>query len=58
TEGIAPAAWGPNVNVAYASFNDSFGKAAKNKSDFGAALTAMQQATVTDLKKHGFEVSE
>ncbi|MER7791275.1 extracellular solute-binding protein [Streptomyces sp. NPDC097640] len=58
TEGIAPAAWGPNVNVAYASFNDNFGKAAKNKSDFGAALAAMQQATVADLKKHGFEVAE
>ncbi|MDX3227685.1 ABC transporter substrate-binding protein [Streptomyces sp. ME19-01-6] len=58
TPGIAPAAWGPNVNVAYASFNDSFGKAAKNKSDFGAALRAMQQATVADLKKHGFEVAE
>ncbi|OAH12634.1 extracellular solute-binding protein [Streptomyces jeddahensis] len=54
----APAAWGPNVNVAYTTFKDAFGKAAKNKSDFGAALTTMQDATVADLKKQGFEVAE
>ncbi|MFD9035414.1 ABC transporter substrate-binding protein [Streptomyces sp. NPDC059567] len=54
----APAAWGPNVNVAYTSFKDEFGKAAKAKSDFGAALTAMQGATVADLKKQGFEVAQ
>jgi multiple sugar transport system substrate-binding protein len=52
-----PSAWGPNVNVAYASFNDAFGAAAKNKSDFGAALEAMQDDTVADLKKQGFEVA-
>jgi multiple sugar transport system substrate-binding protein len=54
----APSAWGPNVNVAYTTFNDAFGAAAKNKSDFTAALATMQQATVADLKKQGFEVSE
>ncbi|MFB7370111.1 ABC transporter substrate-binding protein [Streptomyces sp. NPDC056222] len=54
----APAAWGPNVNVAYTSFKDEFGKAAKAKSDFGAALTAMQGATVADLEKQGFEVAQ
>jgi multiple sugar transport system substrate-binding protein len=54
----APAAWGPNVNVAYTSFKDAFGKAAKNQSDFGVALTTMQDATVADLKKQGFEVAE
>ena len=54
----APSAWGPNVNVAYTSFNDAFGAAAKNKSDFGAALKAMQDATVTDLKKQGFGVAQ
>ncbi|MBA4863732.1 extracellular solute-binding protein [Streptomyces sp. PSKA54] len=54
----APAAWGPNVNVAYTSFKDAFGKAAKNKSGFGAALTTMQDATVADLEKQGFEVAE
>lgn len=57
-QGTAPAAWGPNVNVAYTAFKDNFAEAAKNKSDFGPALTAMQDATVADLKKQGFGVSE
>ncbi|MFH9238165.1 ABC transporter substrate-binding protein [Streptomyces anulatus] len=56
--GTAPAAWGPNVNVAYTAFKDNFAAAAKRKGDFGTALTAMQDATVTDLKKQGFGVSE
>ncbi|MFJ4689279.1 extracellular solute-binding protein [Streptomyces sp. NPDC088789] len=54
----APSAWGPNVNVAYTSFNDAFGDAAKNHSDFGDALRTMQDATVADLKKQGFEVAQ
>ncbi|GGN09621.1 ABC transporter substrate-binding protein [Streptomyces fuscichromogenes] len=54
----APSAWGPNVNVAYTSFNDAFGTAAKNKSDFTAALKTMQDDTVADMKKQGFEVSQ
>ncbi|MFE5945468.1 ABC transporter substrate-binding protein [Streptomyces sp. NPDC056480] len=53
----APAAWGPNVNVAYTAFKDEFGKAAKARSGFDTALTAVQSATVTDLKKQGFEVA-
>ncbi|WP_405577461.1 extracellular solute-binding protein [Streptomyces sp. NBC_01092] len=54
----APSAWGPNVNVAYTTFKDAFGKAAKDKSDFVAALDTMQDDTVADLEKQGFEVSE
>jgi multiple sugar transport system substrate-binding protein len=56
----APSAWGPNVNVAYTSFKDAFSKAAKDKkkSEFGDALTAMQNATVDDMKKQGFEVTQ
>ncbi|MEU5275590.1 extracellular solute-binding protein [Streptomyces asoensis] len=54
----APSAWGPNVNVAYTTFKDAFGAAAKDKSDFSAALAKMQSDTVADLKKQGFEVSE
>ncbi|MGW3729713.1 ABC transporter substrate-binding protein [Streptomyces sp. NPDC000851] len=54
----APSAWGPNVNVAYTSFKDAFGAAAKNKSDFTAALKTMQDDTVADMKKQGFEVAE
>jgi multiple sugar transport system substrate-binding protein len=53
----APAAWGPNVNVAYTTFKDAFGAAAKNRSDFTAALGTMQEKTVADLKKQGFEVA-
>ncbi|MFD6321631.1 extracellular solute-binding protein [Streptomyces sp. NPDC058442] len=54
----APSAWGPNVNVAYTSFKDAFGAAAKNKSDFAAALDTVQADTVADLKKQGFGVAE
>ncbi|MCX4999853.1 ABC transporter substrate-binding protein [Streptomyces longwoodensis] len=54
----APSAWGPNVNVAYTSFKDAFGAAAKNKSDFGAALRTVQADTVADMKKQGFEVAQ
>ena len=57
-ETTAPSAWGPNVNVAYTTFRDAFGAAAKNKSDFTAALATMQQDTVADLKKQGFGVAE
>ncbi|KUL46934.1 ABC transporter substrate-binding protein [Streptomyces regalis] len=57
-ETTAPSAWGPNVNVAYTTFKDAFGSAAKNKSDFVAALKTMQDDTVADLKKQGFGVSE
>ncbi|CAL9374572.1 hypothetical protein SUDANB15_00922 [Streptomyces sp. enrichment culture] len=53
----APSAWGPNVNVAYTAFKDAFGAAAKNKSDFTAALDAMQEETVADLEKQGFGVA-
>ncbi|MFD0370435.1 ABC transporter substrate-binding protein [Streptomyces sp. NPDC127114] len=53
----APAAWGPNVNVAYSAFKDEFGKAAKARSGFDKALTSMQDLTVADLKKQGFEVA-
>ncbi len=57
-ETTAASAWGPNVNVAYTTFKDAFGKAAKDKSDFVAALRTMQDDTVADLEKQGFEVSE
>ncbi|MDT0344838.1 ABC transporter substrate-binding protein [Streptomyces litchfieldiae] len=57
-QGTAPAAWGPNVNVAYSTFNDAFGSAAESRGDFGEALTAMQRATVEDMESHGFQVAE
>ncbi|GLX99952.1 MULTISPECIES: extracellular solute-binding protein [Actinoplanes] len=54
-----PFTYGPNVNVAYSSFNDAFAKAAEAKkaSAFTEALTTMQQTTVDDLKKAGFNVA-
>ncbi|MFE9046385.1 ABC transporter substrate-binding protein [Streptomyces sp. NPDC012421] len=54
----APAAWGPNVNVAYTAFKDEFGKAAKAKNGFPAALAKVQATTVTDLEKQGFGVAK
>ncbi|MFF5504099.1 ABC transporter substrate-binding protein [Streptomyces roseolus] len=56
----APAAWGPNVNVAYTAFKDEFGKAAKAKTAaaFAQALTAVRDTTVNDLAKQGFEVAK
>ncbi|PGH52000.1 ABC transporter substrate-binding protein [Streptomyces sp. Ru87] len=55
----APAAWGPNVNVAYGTFKDEFGKAAKSKKAeaFATALESMHRATVADLTKQGFGVA-
>ncbi|MFW6690692.1 ABC transporter substrate-binding protein [Streptomyces sp. MAR4 CNX-425] len=55
----APSAWGPNVNVAYSSFKDAFGAAAKSgdKDEFTAAVRTVQQDTVADLKRQGFEVA-
>src|SRR4051812_11951537 len=54
-----PFTYGPNVNVAYSSYNDAFGKAATSKkaADFTAALTTMQSTTVGDMKNNGFKVA-
>lgn len=56
--GTAPAAWGPNVNVAYNAFNDAFGDAARDRSDFRDALGTVHEATVADLRDLGFQVAE
>lgn len=57
---VQPFTYGPNVNVAYSAYNDEFGKAAEAKkaSAFTAAVTAMQTATVDDLKNSGFTVKD
>ena len=49
--------WGPNVTVTFASYTDSFGKAMQGGTPFAAALDAMQDATVTDMKKLGFTLN-
>jgi multiple sugar transport system substrate-binding protein len=50
--------WAPNVNVTYSNYSDIFAKAIQEKSDFAAAVDAIQAASVADLKKQGFEVKE
>ncbi|MFD3499046.1 ABC transporter substrate-binding protein [Streptomyces sp. NPDC058676] len=56
----ATAAWGPNVQTAYTTFMDSFGKAtkAKKETQFASALSTVQSKTFEDMKKQGFEVAE
>ena len=49
--------WGPNVNVAYDTYKDAFGKAITNKSPFAAAVDTIQTATVADMRKNGFTVT-
>ncbi|KAB8168865.1 extracellular solute-binding protein [Streptomyces sp. 3MP-14] len=55
-EGAAPAAWGPNVTVAYSAFNNAFGAAAGRRAGFEEALAEMQQTTFDDMDRLGFEV--
>ena len=55
-KGTAAASWGPNVNVAYNTFKDAFGKAATEKSSFLGALKSVQDSTVADMKKSGFKI--
>jgi multiple sugar transport system substrate-binding protein len=49
--------WGPNVNVAYQSYKDEFGRAIQRDAPFTDALQAMQDTTVADMEKAGFTVS-
>ena len=57
-ETVSPFTYGPNVNVAFSAYNDEFAKAAeaKTESAFAAALKAMQDITVGNLKDSGFNV--
>ena len=59
-KGVQPFTYGPNVNVAYSAYNDEFGKAAESRSRaaFVAAVEAMQEVTIEDLKDSGFSVQE
>jgi multiple sugar transport system substrate-binding protein len=59
-ETVQPFTYGPNVNVAFSSYNDEFGKAAESKkaSEFVAAVGKMQTTTLDDLKNAGFTVTE
>jgi multiple sugar transport system substrate-binding protein len=48
--------WGPNVNVTYQAYKDSFGKAITNKTPFSRAVAEMHESTVDDMRKTGFKV--
>lgn len=52
--------YGPNVNVAFNTYNDQFGNAADTRSQaaFVSAVRAMQDATVKDLEASGFKVAD
>jgi multiple sugar transport system substrate-binding protein len=49
--------WGPNANVTFDAYSNAFGSALQNKTPLPAALTQMQQATVSDMKQRGFTVT-
>jgi multiple sugar transport system substrate-binding protein len=49
--------FGPNVNVAYSAYRDSFAKAITGGTPFSAAVEEMQTITVDDMKSNGFTVS-
>ncbi len=48
--------WGPNVNVTYQSYKDFFGKAITDRTPFADAVEGMQESTVEDMRKNGFQV--
>lgn len=49
--------WGPDVTLTYSTYTDTFAKAITNKTPFSTAVTAMQTATVNDMKKSGFTLA-
>ncbi len=49
--------WGPNTNVAYGAFEDLLPTAVKNKTDFAAVADQVQETSVADLKKQGYQVA-
>lgn len=49
--------WGPDVNVTYQAYKDSFSKAIRSKTPFSGALDTMQKGTVEDMKKAGYKVT-
>lgn len=49
--------FGPNVNVTYNAFKDAFDKALQDGSAFSGAIAKMQDATVADMRKSGFQLT-
>jgi multiple sugar transport system substrate-binding protein len=48
--------WGPNVTVTFTGYTDGFSKALQSGGSFTGALTGIQNASVSDMKKLGFTV--
>jgi multiple sugar transport system substrate-binding protein len=49
--------WGPDASVTFSSYSDSFASALQNHTSFTAALKKVQNATVSDMKNAGFQVT-
>ncbi|GAA0617714.1 sugar ABC transporter substrate-binding protein [Kribbella sandramycini] len=49
--------WGPNANVTFDSYSNAFAAALQKKTPLAGALDTMQEATVADMKKLGFQVA-
>lgn len=49
--------FGPNVGTTYNAFKDAFDKALRDKTPFADAIQAVQDATVADMRKSGFQIA-
>jgi multiple sugar transport system substrate-binding protein len=54
---VAPATWGPDVDVAYSDFSDDFASTVRTQSGYLGALSKLQSSVVADMKSNGFTVS-
>ncbi|GAA1294619.1 sugar ABC transporter substrate-binding protein [Planotetraspora silvatica] len=50
--------FGPDVNVTYNAFKDAFDKAVQDTSSFSDAVKVMQETTVADMQKSGFQLAQ
>ncbi|MFC7328425.1 ABC transporter substrate-binding protein [Marinactinospora rubrisoli] len=53
----SPFAFGPNVNVTYATYKAAFTDVINEDADFTDAVRRMHEATLTDMRDTGFEVA-
>ena len=49
--------WGPTMNQVYTDMGDNFANAINGRGTLTDALNAVQQSTVTFMKKQGFSVA-
>ncbi|GGM30874.1 MULTISPECIES: ABC transporter substrate-binding protein [Micromonospora] len=49
--------WGPNTNVTYGAFEDRLPTAVRSGADFAAVAAQVQQVSVDDLKRQGYQVA-